>query len=181
MKVFTMKSIAVYVLFTWTAAVFAHVTLEQSGAAAGSIYKATLRVGHGCDGTATLAFKVLVPAGFQGAKPMPKAGWALTTTVDKLAKPYDSHGKTVTDDVTAVTWTASAKEFYLPDAHFDEFVLRGQLPEQAGTLWFKVLQSCEKGSNDWSELPASGTSTKGLKTPAALLLVKPAEAPGHAH
>jgi periplasmic copper chaperone A len=182
MKVITTKSIAAYAIFYWATAVFAHVTLEQGSAVASSTYKATLRVGHGCDGAATTAFKVQVPTGFQGAKPMPKAGWVLSTKVSKLVKPYDSHGKTITDDVTEVVWTASAKEFYLPDAHYDEFVLRGQLPEQAGPLWFKVLQSCERGANDWSELPASGTSTKGLKTPAALLLVKPLEAgPAHAH
>jgi periplasmic copper chaperone A len=182
MKVITMKTIAAYAVFYWAATAFAHVTLEQGSAAASSTYKAALRVGHGYDGAATTAVKVLIPAGFKGAKPMPKAGWALTTKVDKLAKPYDSHGKTITDDVTEVTWTASAREFYLPDAHYDEFVLRGQLPEQAGPLWFKVLQSCERGANDWSELPASGSSTKGLKTPAALLLVKPLDAaPAHAH
>ncbi|MFZ3139405.1 MAG: YcnI family protein [Polaromonas sp.] len=109
--------------------------------------------------------------GIQGAKPYPKAGWTLATTLGKLAKPYDSHGKPVSEDVTVVSWTAASKDAALQDAHFDEFMLRGKLPETAGLLWFKVLQTCESGSNDWSETPASGSSAKGLKSPAVLLEV----------
>ena len=46
-------------------------------------------------------------------------------------------------------------------------------------MWFKVLQTCEKGTLDWSEIPASGTSAKGLKAPAALLEVLPSAPAGH--
>ncbi|MBH2043147.1 MAG: DUF1775 domain-containing protein [Comamonadaceae bacterium] len=120
---------------------------------------------------ATSGISVQIPTGFQGAKPYPKAGWTLATTLGKLAKPYDSHGKPVSEDVTVVSWTAASKDAALQDAHFDEFMLRGKLPETAGLLWFKVLQTCESGSNDWSETPVSGSSAKGLKSPAVLLEV----------
>ncbi|MFC5521563.1 DUF1775 domain-containing protein [Polaromonas jejuensis] len=150
---------------------FSHIVLESKSAPAGSMYKAVFQVGHGCEGSATTGISVQIPAGFQGARPYPKAGWTLTTKLGKLAKPYDNHGKQVTEDVTVVSWTAASKEAALQDAHFDEFMLRGKLPETAGPLWFKVLQTCESGSMDWSEVPASGTSAKGLKSPAALLEV----------
>jgi copper(I)-binding protein/uncharacterized protein YcnI len=150
---------------------FAHVVLESSSAPAGSTYKAVFQVGHGCQGSATQAITVQIPAGFQGARPFPKAGWTLAIKTARLAKPYDSHGKQVTEDVSQISWTAASKEAVLQDAWFDEFVLRGKLPENAGALWFKVLQTCENGSADWSEVPASGNSTKGLKSPAALLEV----------
>lgn len=181
MNSFTIKSIAACALFCWAGAAFSHVTLEQGNATAGSYYKATLKAGHGCEGSPTTAFKVFLPVGFQGAKPMPKAGWALVTKIVKLDKPYDSHGKQITQDVAEITWTARAPEFYLPDSQYDEFVLQGKLPDQAGPLWFKVLQSCEKGANDWSEVPDSGASTKGLKMPAALLEVKAADKAAHHH
>ncbi|HEY1102316.1 MAG TPA: YcnI family protein [Burkholderiaceae bacterium] len=158
----------------------AHITLEQREAEAGSYYKAVLRVGHGCEGAPVRAITVRLPAGFRGAKPMPKPGWTLTIRRQPLATPYDSHGRTVKDDVTEIRWEAGSQSAWLPDAHYDEFVLRGQLPAAAGPLWFKVLQTCAKGQIDWAELPASGTSTQGLKAPAALLQVTPA-APGHAH
>ena len=115
-------------------------------------------------------------AGLQSARPMPKAGWTLRTRSEKLAKPYNRHGKTITDDVVEVTWTAQSAEHALPDAWYDEFVLRGQLAVAGGALWFKVLQTCDQGATDWSEVPASGNNTKGMKTPAALLDVIPSNA-----
>jgi len=148
---------------------FSHINLETGAAPAGSTYKAVFQVGHGCQGSATTGITVQIPAGFQGAKPYPKVGWSLSVKQEKLVKPYDSHGKPVTQDVSVVSWTATRKETALQDAHFDEFMLRGKLPETAGPLWFKVLQTCESGSNDWSDVPASGRSAKGLPSPAVLL------------
>ncbi len=165
------KIIASGAIFMLATPAFSHVVLEGKSAPAGSAYKAVFQVGHGCQGSATTGVSVQIPAGFQGAKPYPKAGWTLSTKLGKLAKPYDNHGKLVTEDVTLVSWTAAAKEAALQDAYFDEFMLRGKLPETAGPLWFKVLQTCESGSMDWSEVPASGSSAKGLKSPAALLEV----------
>lgn len=183
MKAHPMKFLCLMPLCVLAAQVAsAHVVLDQPAALAGTGYKAALRVSHGCDGSPTTAIKVFVPAGLQGAKPQPKPGWTLAVTTGTLATPYTSHGKTVTDDVTAITWTAASKDSWLPDAYFDEFVLRGSLPQQPGAMWFRVLQTCEKGSTDWAELPAAGTSTQGLKSPAALLeLIESGHAGGHQH
>ncbi len=159
----------------------AHVGLAQPQAAAGSAYTATLRVGHGCDGSPTHTVIVHVPAGLRGAKPMPKPGWVLTVRRAPLAQPDDSHGRSITEDVVEVRWQAGSREAWLDDAWFDEFSLRGQLPAQAGPLWLRVQQLCERGQLDWAELPASGTSTQGLKAPAVLLQVQPAQASGHRH
>ena len=175
------KLLLIGVLSACTCGAFGHVVLDEPAALAGTGYKAALRIGHGCQGAATTSVKVTIPPSFRGAKPQPKAGWVLATKVEKLAKPYESHGRTVTDDVAEITWTAASKDSALPDAHFDEFVLRGTLPAEPGPMWFKVLQTCEKGSWDWSEVPASGTSTKGLKAPAALLDILPGGPGGHQH
>ena len=181
MKHFHMKK---QIQFFLLSAVFlplaqSHIVLTEPQAVAGSYYKATLRVGHGCSGSATTGLTVQVPAGFQGAKPQPKTGWAIATRKAKLATPYNSHGKTVTDDVVELRWTVAQKENALPDAQFDEFSFMGRLPDQAGPMWVKVLQACENGQNDWSEIPASGTATHGMKLPAALLDVQ--AAPKHEH
>jgi periplasmic copper chaperone A len=172
---------------------FSHVTLEQPQVESGAFYKAVLRVGHGCDGLPTAALRVQLPAGFQGAKPMPKAGWAVKAAVTKLATPYDNHGKPITEDVSEITWTATSPEFALKDNEYDEFILRGRAALAAGAAWFKVTQLCQEagktGSNAWTEIPAQGTSTQGLKYPAALLNVTapaatvtaPASAPAAAH
>ena len=161
---------------------FAHVVLQDSAAAAGSSYRATFRVGHGCGDEATTAMRVTIPAGFNGAQPMPKAGWTVSTKIGPLALPYESHGKKYTEGVLEISWTANGPENALPAAYYDEFVLRGTTPAKPGPLWFKVLQSCAQCANDWAEVPASGSSTKGLKSPAALLEVLDVQAAGaHAH
>ena len=159
----------------------AHIVLTEPKAIAGSYHKATLRVGHGCNGSPTTGLIVQVPSGFQGVKPQPKYGWTVATRKAKLATPYNSHGKTVTDDVVELRWTVVSKEAVLPDDQFDEFALMGRLPDQAGPMWVKILQTCENGQTDWSEIPSSGTSTRGLKSPAALLDVQPAPTHEHHH
>jgi uncharacterized protein YcnI len=164
------------------AASFAHVTLQDGAAAAGSAYRATLRLGHGCEGSATTAVQVTLPPGFNGAQPMVKPGWTVSTRVGQLAEPYEMHGSRFTEGVLEVTWTAKGAENALPDAYYDEFVLRGSTPKKPGPVWFKVVQSCEKGSNAWVQVPASGTSVHGLKFPAALLDVLDVQASdNHSH
>lgn len=178
---FVIKRIATHALLVCSTAAFSHAVLDQPVALAGTGYTAALRIGHGCQGSPTTAVKVFIPAGFRGAKPQPKPGWTLATRIEKLAKPYDSHGRSIAEDVTEIVWTAASKDSALPDAHFDEFVLRGSLPAEPGPMWFKVLQTCEKGSWEWTEIPASGTSTQGLKAPAALLDILPGGPAGHQH
>ncbi|APW41461.1 YcnI family protein [Rhodoferax saidenbachensis] len=166
----------------WAAASFAHITLQDGAAAAGAGYRATLRVGHGCNGSPTTAIQVRIPAGFNGAQPMPKAGWTLSTRVGALEQPYESHGTRFAEGVLEITWTANGPANALPDAYYDEFVLRGTTPTKPGPLWFKVTQVCEKGSTAWTDVPATGTSTKDLKSPAALLEVLDIQAAGgHNH
>lgn len=161
--------------------VSAHVVLEDQAALADSSYRAVFRVGHGCDGSPTTAIRVFLPVGVRGAKPSPKPGWTLAVRRETLAQPYSSHGKTVREDVVEVSWTASSPASFLQDDWYDEFVLRATLPEQAGALWFRVEQGCVQGRLDWAEIPAQGTSTRGLKAPAVLLEVLPSGAPAHAH
>lgn len=170
MTLFKQLTLASTVAIMLAGVASAHVVLQDGVAAAGAGYRAALLVGHGCDGSATTAIRVQIPEGFQGAKPMPKAGWTLKVTSAKLAKPYDSYGKTVTDDVVEISWTAN-KDNALQDGWYDEFVLRGTTPKQAGQLWFKVLQTCEKGQTDWAEIPAKGVDAHSLKSPAAMLEV----------
>lgn len=152
---------------------FAHVTLEQARAEAGGYYKAVLRVPHGCDGSPTKAITVHLPPGVVGAKPMPKPGWKLETQIEKLAKPYMAHGKSIDERVAVISWSGGR----LLDSEYDEFVLRASLPAEPGMLRFRVLQECEQGRVDWSETAAPGKRTP---YPAPVLEVTPA-ATGHHH
>lgn len=160
----------------------AHVHLEYAVAPAGTSYKATFQIGHGCGTSATRQVVVEIPAGVRGARPMPKAGWQLDVQRDKLPQPYTSHGRTVTEDVTRVSWTARSRDDMLASAHYDEFAVVGTLPQQAGPLWWLVRQVCEEGRLDWVEVPKAGQRAADLKSPAVLLDVLPnGPAAGHKH
>ena len=160
----------------------AHVTLEYQVANAGSHYKGTFKVGHGCGTSSIKQMVITIPAGVQGAKPMPKAGWSLEVTRTKLAQPVLDHGKTVTEDVSRISWTAKTPADYLQNNWYDEFVLRAKLPDKAGTLYWPVSQVCEEGRVDWADVPKAGQKLSDLKSPAAALELMPAGAAGeHKH
>ena len=179
---FAILLIASFAIATGASSAFSHIVLQDGAAAAGVSYRATFRVGHGCDGAATTGISVSIPDGFSGAQPMPKPGWTVRTVTGKLAQAYVSHGKTFTDGVVEISWTATTPDQALPSNFYDEFVLRGTTPTKPGPLWFKVGQTCTSGSNAWVEVPVTGTSTKGLKSPAALLEVLDIQAgSGHNH
>lgn len=145
-------------------AAHAHVGLEYQVAPAGSSYKATFKVGHGCEKAPTRQVSVEIPLGVKSAKPMPKPGWTLEV------------------QPTRVTWTARTPADMLPHEHYDEFVLVARLPEQPGTLYWPVRQVCETGRHDWVELPRPGQNPAELKSPAPALEILPGgSAGGHKH
>lgn len=147
----------------------AHVTLENQQATIGATYKATFRVPHGCEGSATVKVRVQIPPGVTGVKPMPKAGWTLETVVDKDVKPSGDHG--AAPAVREVSWSGGK----LLDAHYDEFVLRASLTDalKPGMLYFPLVQECEQGVERWIEIPAEGKSAGDYKKPAPGLRLSP--------
>ena len=144
----------------------AHVSLSHPTAEQGSYHRASFQVGHGCAGSPTVSLAVLLPAGVSGVRPGPKAGWQL----DVETAPQGG-------EVQRVVWRGGP----LDDRHYDEFVMRFKVTAAPGPLWFRVEQVCAQGRNDWTAVPASGTDTRGLKQPAALLEVVAPAAAGHAH
>ena len=133
----------------------AHVTLAPGGATAGSVYPASFRVGHACkDAAATTAVRVRLPEGFTLIEAQPRPGWTLASSARE------------------VSWTADNAQAALPATEKASFNLRGRLADKPGTLWFKVLQTCDRGSADWAEIPAGSGPAPDF--PAARLDVLPA-------
>lgn len=128
----------------------AHVTLDQSSMPADSYLRVAVRVPHGCDGVATTGVRVQIPEGFRNVKPMPLAGWTLTTATEDGAKPAGGHGEGA--PVKEVAWRGGN----LPDAFYQEFILRVQTPKEAGaTVYFPIVQECEGGKvARWIERPS---------------------------
>jgi periplasmic copper chaperone A len=150
---------------------FAHVTLERNTAPVGSSYKAVLRVPHGCDGSSTTAIRVHIPDGVIDVKPMPKPGWTLNLVKGKYANSHSLYRAQVNQGVTEVDWTGGN----LPDDYYDEFVFQSFLANdlQPGeTIYFPVVQECEKGVHRWIEIPTEG-SDYPEPAPGLKLLAKP--------
>ena len=155
---FPLRHVAACILLAGAGSAFAHVTLPPGGASAGSEYEAAFRVGHPCkDAKSTTGITVRLPKGFAFSDAQARKGWKLD--VQKAAG----------DNAGEVRWTAESAQTALPGSERAEFVVRGKLPTTPGVLWFKVLQTCDTGSADWAQIPASGSSTEGLESPAARL------------
>ncbi len=168
---------AAFALLAQSAA--AHVAMTPAVATAGTTYVGALRVSHGCDGSATVKLRVEVPASVLSAKPQLKSGWTINVERTPLAKPLTGdNGKTVTDRVSAITWTGR-----LPDEDFDDFVILLKLPKDTGPLYLPATQTCETGSNAWTDIPAAGQPWHDVPHPAPMLTLQPADAdmPGMDH
>lgn len=161
--------IAGLVLIAACGTAYAHVTLAQQKAPAGSNYRAVLRVPHGCNGSATTSISVKIPQGMIAVKPKPKPGWELSTRVGEYAHSYTYYGHTLTRGVQVITWAGG----HLPANWYDEFIFVGRLPKApAGTtIYFPVVQKCVDGVNRWIAIPAKGKSLDDYDKPAAALML----------
>lgn len=151
----------------------AHVTLETQEAKVGSSYKAVFRVGHGCEGAPTTTLRVRIPDGVISVKPMPKAGWEIETKTEPYGKTFDYYGTPLTEGVREVVWSGGS----LPDAFYDEFVMRVYLTPDLATgekLWFPVVQECPDGKAErWIEIPEAGKTADDYGYPAAGVTLLP--------
>lgn len=144
---------------------FAHITLAEKDAQAGSSYRAVLVVGHGCAGEPTTAIRVQIPDGLYNVKPMPKPGWELETVIGAYDTPFENHGTQMTEGVREITWSGGS----LPDDQFDEFTFRGTFGGdlEAGTVHFPVLQQCGELEDAW--IDTSGDADAEFPAPAVNL------------
>src|SRR5690606_14914275 len=101
MKKNCFNALAISLIMLGTSAGFAqaHSTLAEKEASAGSFYKASLRIPHGCGGKATTEVRVDLPEGFVSAQPQAKAGWKITTHKGDYSKPFKLNGKEIVSGV----------------------------------------------------------------------------------
>jgi uncharacterized protein YcnI len=165
-KLFPVSFAAIAASMIVAGPVAAHITLATKTAAPGTSYMATFRVPHGCEGAATTAVRIKIPAGVYDVKPAPKAGWKIETSSGKYEVPFTNKGTQMNEGVTQVSFTGGN----LPDGKTDEFVVSVSLADslKAGTtLYFPIVQECEGGKVErWIEIPAAGKVADDYKAPA---------------
>lgn len=149
----------------------AHVVAVPDAAKAGSYSAIAFRVGHACAaGDTTLKVRIEIPDGVASARPQVKPGW--TYTLERGPDPKAAP--------TAITF-----EGRLPDEAFDDFAVLMKLPAPKGPggdrLVFPVVQTCEKGESQWTEIPSPEAPDAKLNRPAPTVTLIPADAPASAH
>ena len=147
---------------------FAHITLENPQARPGASWKGVVRIGHGCDGTATTTLKISIPEGLVNVKPMPKAGWKLEILKGKYAAEYTLYGEKLGEGVQQIIWSGGN----LPDDFYDEFVFSSTIAPGLPLdkpLYLPVVQECEKGASNWVQIPGPGQEASALKAPAPFI------------
>jgi periplasmic copper chaperone A len=154
------------------APVRAHVTLDTSQAPALGYVRLAVRVPHGCDGAPTTAIRLQIPDGVTAVKPQRKPGWDLQVMTAPEAPAGGGHE--TSSAVREVLWRAEPGQA-LPDAFYEEFILRVRMPDAAGqTIWFPFVQECEGGKvSRWIEKPTEGQTYEQLRTPAYPVRIVP--------
>lgn len=157
----------------------AHVVLDETSAPAGSYFKASFRVPHGCEGSATTAISIRIPEGVISVKPQPKHGWTVSSEKATYKKSYTLHGREVSEGVVKVTWQGGP----LADDMFDEFAFMTKLPDdpEIMMIFFPVEQTCEEGSVSWDEIAMPDMDPHSLARPAPMLHLVHEGGEGHHH
>ncbi|UXY31091.1 YcnI family copper-binding membrane protein [Streptomyces sp. HUAS TT20] len=141
----------------------AHVTVHPESYAKGATDGLlTFRVPNEEDSASTTKVQVFLPTDHPvlGVLVHPRDGWTAKVTTTKLTKPVKTDDGTITEAVSAITWTGGK----IGAGQYEDFdVAFGELPEDADQLTFKTLQTysdgkvvrwIEQGDEDDLENPA---------------------------
>jgi uncharacterized protein YcnI len=128
----------------------AHVGTSADEVASGSSLALGLTIGHGCEDSPTTKVAVQIPEGVNNASAFAHPGWTISYEKATLSPPVTSaHGQELTERTATITFTATPGN-ELPTDVRDTFTINFTAPDTPGeTLFFKTIQSCTTGSNDW--------------------------------
>ena len=148
-------AVAALLVGVWCGVASAHVSVTPSTAEQGSYAVLTFRVPNERPTSATTKLQVKLPddTPFTFAAVQPVPGW--TTTVEKaqLASPITSHGETVTEAPSVITWSGGA----IQPGEFQEFSIQvGPLPD-VDSIAFPAIQTYDDGEEvAWIQVPQAG-------------------------
>lgn len=137
----------------------AHVRVIPDNARSAGYSALTFRVPNESATAGTVKLTVDLPTDhpflYVSTKPVP--GWTATTKKSKLPKQVDSHGTTLTEAISSVTWTADKGNQIKPGEYQEFSISVGPLPEP-GTVLLPAVQTYSDGEVvAWDQpTPASG-------------------------
>lgn len=157
----------------------AHVRVIPDNTSSGGYSALTFRVPNESATAGTVKLTVELPTDhpflYVSTKPVP--GWTATMKKSKLPEPVDSHGTTLTEATSSVTWTADKGNQVRPGEYQEFSISVGPLPEP-GTVLLPATQTYSDGEVvAWDQpTPASGEEPE---RPAPQLEVVAAAAADH--
>jgi uncharacterized protein YcnI len=168
----TVTMVAAGVALVGAAPAFAHVTAQPGKAEQGGYTVIAFRVPTESDTAGTVKLEVKLPLDHPvtSVRTTPRPGWTATMTKTTLNPPIQSNGRTITDTVSTVTWTADPGTRIGP-GEFAEFPLSlGPLPTDTNQLVLPAVQTYDDGEVvAWDEPPAADGSEPERPAPTVTL------------
>ncbi|WP_214369289.1 YcnI family protein [Pseudonocardia sp. H11422] len=164
---------------------FAHVTAQPGQATQGGYTVITMRVPNESDTAGTVKLEVTLPADhpITSARTTPMPGWTATVVKAPLATPIQRNGGTITEAVSAVTWTAQPGTRIGPGQFVDFPLSVGPLPTDTDTLVLPATQTYDDGKVvAWDQpTPPGGEEPQRPAPTVTLVAATDAAAAGHGH
>jgi periplasmic copper chaperone A len=165
---------ATAVTLVGAAPALAHVTAQPGTAEQGGYAVVALRVPTESDTAGTVALQVTLPADhpITSVRTTPRPGWTATVAKAPLDPPVEQHGRTITEAVRTVTWTADPGVRLGPGEFADFPLSLGPLPTDTDQLLLPAVQTYDDGEVvAWDQPPAADGSEP--ERPAPLVTLTP--------
>ncbi|GAA1192478.1 YcnI family protein [Pseudonocardia alaniniphila] len=168
----TITAVAAAAIVISAAPAFAHVTAQPGQAEQGSYSVISLRVPNESDTAGTVKLEVTLPADhpITSVRTTPRPGWTATMTKAPVNPPVESHGRSITEAVRTVTWTADPGVRIAPGEFVDFPLSLGPLPTTTDQLVLPAVQTYDNGEVvAWDQPPAADGSEPERPAPSITL------------
>ncbi|MDN5859611.1 MAG: YcnI family protein [Pseudonocardia sp.] len=174
-------AVAATAVLASAAPAFAHVTAQPGTAEQGGYAVVTFRVPNESDTAGTVKVEIKLPTDtpFSSVRTTPIPGWTATLTKTALNPPVEiGAGRTLTEAVSLVTFTAAPGTRIGPGQYLDFPVSLGRMPKDRDSVTFPTIQTYDNGEVvAWDQpTPAGGAEPE---RPAPTVKLTPATGGGH--
>ena len=141
----------------------AHNYLVQTQAPAGYVHDIVMRVPHGCKGSAVNQVRIKIPEGVFRVTVEHREDWDVSVKMRNVDPPaVGDGGRPITETVDELIWSSPLGP--LPADRTGEFKFRAKLPDEVGRiLFFRTLNGCVEGDDNYVDLPETGLSLEDPK------------------
>ncbi len=132
-----------------------HNYLTEIRAPAGYMHDIEVRVAHGCLGSSVNEVRIKIPEGIYEVRIFHNRNWETETKMRQVDPPVvGGFGRKITETVDEIVWKNPTSP--IPDMMIEGFRFRAKLPNEPGRiLFFKTLNQCEEGDDNYIDLPES--------------------------